>query len=89
MYTKDYKVKNPQSIYNGKRFKGLDWYTAQLQTTRPYKFKIYWENDNIDTSDPGTVPVGEWKVSVTGIHYAIDSTNPGKAEFSINLTERR
>lgn len=82
MYTKDYKK-------NGKRYKGIDWYTAQLQTTRPYRFAIRWVDDNIDSSDPGTIPTGDWKVSVTAIKYSIDSTNPGMAEFNISLTERR
>ena len=82
VFTKDYKK-------NGKRYKGIDWYTAQLQTTRPYKFAINWENDNIDTSDPGLFPVGEWFVSVTNEGFSMDPNNPGKMELSISLTERR
>ena len=82
MFAKDYKK-------NGKRYKGIDWYTAQLQTTRSYRFGITWTNDEFDSSDPCLFPVNTWKVSVTNISFSIDSTNPGKGEFSISLTERR
>ena len=95
MFAKDLKK-------GGKRYKGIDWYTSQLQTTRPYKFAITWSENNLDTlSNPtdsqgrpvsvdlGQIPTGNWKVSVTNITFAIDSENPGKASFSINLVERR
>ena len=95
MFTKDYKK-------NGKRYKGIDWYTAQLQTTRPYKFAITWDENNLDTlcnpldsnnqpiaSELGQIPLGNWKVSVNNISFSIDAENPGKASFSITLTERR
>ena len=91
MYTKDYKLND------GRRFQGIDWYTSRLQTTRPYKFAIVWENDAVDSDgDPGRLPnptnniTGNcWKVSVNNINYSFDYNNPGMGKFSITLTERR
>lgn len=83
MYTKDY-------IKNGKRYKGIDWYTASLQTTKPYRFAIVWEPDNIDGSaDPGIIPTGTWNVSVTAVGYSFNSREPGSGSFDISLVERR
>ena len=83
MYTKDYKV-------GGKRYQGIDWYTSRLQTTRPYRFAIVWEGDNIDgQNDPNMYPTDTWNVSINNISYSTESTNPGMGNFSITMTERR
>lgn len=91
LFTKDYIVRS-----TGNRYKGIDWYTAKLQTTRPYKFAIYWVPDGVDspnqsdpTADPGLIPTGEWKVAVTNISYEVNSTEAGMGSFKISLTERR
>ena len=85
LFTKDYIVRS-----TGERYKGIDWYTSRLQTTRPYKLAIVWANDGIDSEgDPGLVPTGAWKVAVTNISYDLNTENPGMGSFKISLTERR
>lgn len=85
VFAKDYIVRS-----TGKKYKGIDWYTSKLQTTRPYRMAIVWIADGIDfESDPGLVPTGSWKVAVTNISYEFDSTTPGAGTFKISLTERR
>lgn len=83
MFTKGYKV-------GSAKYKGIDWYTSKLQTTRPYRLIIYWERDFLDgTTDPGIVPTGTWDVSINSISYNMSPTNPGMGEFSITMVERR
>lgn len=91
LFTKDYIVRSSSNADNiGKRYKGIDWYTARLQTTRPYRFAIVWVPDSIDPEeDPGLIPTGSWNVAVTNITYDVDSTQHGMGSFRINLTERR
>lgn len=84
MYAKDYRV-------GSRRYRGLDWYTSRLQTTRPFRLAIVWTNDepNGETGDPGTTPTGIWNISVKSVSYTISSSNPGMGTFSIDMVERR
>lgn len=83
MYSRDFTSK-------GKRYKGIDWYTASLQTTRPYRFRARWVPDSIDNeTDPGLIPTKIWNVSITRINYSFDAKEPGAGEFSISMVERR
>ena len=79
MYTKNNKVGN-------KLYKGLDWFTSQLQVTRPYRFQIAWVGDE---PDPKQIITGTWNVSFTGVSFNINSDNPGMGTFTIDLVERR
>ena len=74
---------------NGKLYKGIDWYTSRMQTTRPYKFAIQWVPDYVGDTDPECTPTGIWNVSITGIDFQIDNKNMGMATFSIDMVERR
>lgn len=79
LFTKNNRVGN-------KIYKGLDWFTAQLQVTHPYLLQIAWVGDE---DDPEQLPTGTWNVSVTGISYTLSKDNPGMGSFSIDFTERR
>ena len=79
MFTKNNKV-------GAKLYKGLDWFTSQMQVTHPYRFQIAWTGTE---PDPEQLPTGTWNVSVTNITYDIDSTAIGMGKFTIDLVERR
>ena len=59
MFTKNNKV-------GAKLYKGLDWFTSQMQVTHPYRFQIAWTGTE---PDPEQLPTGTWNVSVTNITY--------------------
>lgn len=84
VFAKDYIVRS-----SGNRYKGIDWYTSRLQTTRPYKFAITWVPDGLDSEDPEVVTTGVWKVAVTNISFDLETGTPGMGSFRIALTERR
>lgn len=81
LYTKNNRVGN-------KIYKGLDWFTSQMQVTRPYRFQIAWKDEG-DGEDPGQLPTGTWNVSVTGVSYDVDNSTFGMGTFTLDLTERR
>lgn len=79
MYTKNNRV-------NNKIYKGLDWFTAQLQVSHPYRFQIAWTGDE---EDPKQLPTGTWDVSLGKVSFDIDQSQLGMGRFSIDLVERR
>ena len=74
------------TMHGNKIYKGLDWFTAQLQVTRPFRFQITWVGSE---PDPGQIVTGTWNVSVTGTTYEIDKSTPGMGKFTLDLVERR
>lgn len=79
MFTKNNRVGN-------KIYKGLDWFTARLQVTHPYRFQIAWDGDG---EDPKQLPTGTWDVSIIKTSYDIGNGELGMGKFSIDFVERR
>lgn len=76
----------PVITKDGARYKGIDQFLAQLQTSRPYYLWVKWTGPG---SDPGLRVAGKFKVSITGIEYSYDYQTPGTAEITLKLVERR
>lgn len=83
MYSKSIKD------HSGNEYIGIDEFTGQLQTMRPYRLQIYWQGDAPSDIDPGQITTGRWNVSLTRISMELSPTTPGQADFSLDFTERR
>lgn len=82
MYTK-------VSVANGKKYQGLDWFTARMQVTHPYILLITFTADSDTPADTGIIPVGKYYVSVTSITCEMSTPGSGMMTYSLELTERR